>query len=185
MPPGGQIQKSILLKCSTPIHLMIGYKIAIHIYEQEQERWYYDFFQFLDMSLPPGGQIQKSIRLKCCTLIDFTICHKFAIHWACKLWTGIMIFIFFPIFRHIDAPWWPNTEINITEMKYPIHFMICYKIAIHCVCKFWTGPMILGFFPIYRHIDAPWWPNTEINITEMKYPDTFHDLLQDCNSLCM
>ncbi len=144
--------------------------------------------------------------------------------------------LIFPHFLHIDAPWWPNTEINITEMKYPIDFIICYTIAIHCVCKLWTGTMILWFFPIFymslppggqiqkskwlkcctlidfiichkfaihcacklwtgmmififfptfRHIDAPWWPNTEINITEMKYPDTFHELLQYFNSLCM
>ncbi len=39
-------------------------------------------------------------------------------------------------------------------------------------------------FPTFGHIDASWWPNTEINITEMMYPNTFHDLLQDCNSLC-
>ncbi len=69
------------------------------------------FFKFLDMSLPPGGQIQKW-----CTLIDFIICHKFAIHCACKLWTRMMTFRFFPILWHIDAPWWPNTQINITEM---------------------------------------------------------------------
>ncbi len=43
---------------------------------------------------------------------------QFIVH-VCKLWTGIMIFRFFPIFRHIDAPWWPNTETNITEMLYP------------------------------------------------------------------
>ncbi len=64
--------------------------------------------------MPPGGQIQTSILLKCCTLIDFMICHKMAIHCACKLWTGMIIFRFFFFnFRHIDAPWWPNTEINI------------------------------------------------------------------------
>ncbi len=38
--------------------------------------------------------------------------------------------------------------------------------------------MIFRLFPIFRYIDAPWWPNTEINITEMKYPDTFHDTVQ-------
>ncbi len=26
---------------------------------------------------------------------------------------------------------------------------------------------------------------TELTNTEMKYPDKLHDLLQDCNSLCM
>ncbi len=122
-------------KCSTLIDFMICTSLQFIVYvNYEQERWYYDFFQLLDMSLPPGGQIQKSIWLKCFWYIYFIICHKFAIHCACKLWTGMMIFRFFPLFRHIDAPWWPNTEINITEME---------------------------------------------------YPDTFHDLLQDCNSLCM
>ncbi len=108
------------------------------------------------MSLPPGGQIQKSIWLKCCTLIDFIICHKFAIHSARKVWTGTMIFRLFPIFRHIDAPWWPITQINITECRTLIHFMICYKIAIHCVCKLWTVTMILWFLPISRHVQSPW-----------------------------
>ncbi len=141
------------------------------------------FFQFLDMSLPPGGQIQKSIRLKWCTLIDFIICHKFAIHCACKLWTGMMICRFFPIFWHIDAPWWPNTQINITEL---IHFMICYNIAIHCVCRpKWSTGTIIWFLPIFRLVAAPWWPNTEINMTEMLYPDRFHDWPQVCNSLSM
>ncbi len=123
----------------------------------EHEQWYYDFFQFLDMLLPPGGQIQKSTWLKCCIQIDFIICHKFAIHCACKLWTG-MIFRYFPIFRHTDAPWWPNTHINFTEM----HFMICYKI----VCS-------LGL------------NYTEISRTEMLYPDRCHDLPQVYNSLCV
>ncbi len=45
------------------------------------------------------------------------------------------------------APWWPNTDINMTEMLYPIDFMICHKFAIHCVCKLWTGTMILWFCP--------------------------------------
>ncbi len=100
-----------------PIDFMIFHKFAIHcVVNYEQEQWYYDFFQFLDMSLPPGGQIQKSIGQKYCTLVDFMICHKFAIHCACKLCKGTTIFIFFSIFRHIGAPWWPNTRINITEM---------------------------------------------------------------------
>ncbi len=105
------------------------------------------FFQFLDMSLPPGGQIQKSIWLKCCTLADFMICHKFAIHCACKLWTGMMIFIFFPILGHIDGPGGQIHKSILLKWSTPIHFMICYKIAIHCVCKLWTGMMILWFFP--------------------------------------
>ncbi len=77
--------------------------------------WFFSIF---------GGQIQKSIRLKCCTLIDFMICPQvyFAIHCPYKLWTGMMIFRFFPISRHINAPWWPNAEINITEMLYPDRF---------------------------------------------------------------
>ncbi len=100
----------------------------------EEEQWILWFFSIFRHVAAPGGQIQTSIWLKCCTLADFMICHKF---------------------------------------------------AIHCVCKLWTGMMIFRFFPIFRHIDAPWWPNTEVNITKMKYPDIFHDLLQDCNSLCM
>ncbi len=47
--------------------------------------------------------------------------------------------IFFPIFRHVAAPWWPNTEINETEMLYPDRFY--HLIEIHCACKLWTGMM--------------------------------------------
>ncbi len=150
----------------------------------EQERWYYDFFQFLNMLLPPGGQIQKTIWL---TPIDFTICHKFAIHCTCKLWrTGMMIFRFFSQFLDILMP--PGGQIQksiLLKCSTVIHFMICFKIAIHCVCKLCTGTMILWFYPIFKDVAAPWWPNTEIDITEMLYPGRFQDLPQVCNSLCM
>ncbi len=93
--------------------------------------------------------------------------------------------IFFPIFRHVAAPWWPNTEINMTEMLYPDRFhelpQVCYSLCMFIMISIYD----IFIFSKFRHIDAPWWPNTEINITEMKYPDTFHELLQDCNSLCM
>ncbi len=143
-----------------------------------------DFYQCLDISLPPGGQIQKSIQLKCCTLIDFMICHKFAIHYACKLWTG-MIFRFFPIFSHLLPPRGQIHKSILLKCGTLIHFMICYKIAIHCVCspKLSTGKII--FLPIFRLVAAPWWPNTEINMTAMLYPDRFHDWPQVCNSLSM
>ncbi len=195
MPPGGQIHKSILLKCRTQWLL----KIAIHcvcklwkgtmilqivpifwhvtapwwpnteinmtemLYPDrfhdlpfiaslqfivhvnyEQEWWYLDFFQYLDISMPLLAKNRNQYYWNICTQVDFMICHKFAIHCACKLWTG-MIFRFFPIFRHIDAPWWPNTEINITEMQYPDTFNDLLQ---DCNSYLWTGTgtMILWFF---------------------------------------
>ncbi len=33
--------------------------------------------------------------------------------------------------------------------------MICYKIAIHCVCKLWTGTTILWFFPQFLDMSLP------------------------------
>ncbi len=66
-----------------------------------------------------------------------------------------------------------------------IHFMICYKTAIHCVCRAKLSTEMILFLPIFRHVAAPWWPNTEINMTEMLSPGRFHDLPQLCNSLCM
>ncbi len=126
----------------------------------EQKRWYYDFFQFLDTLLPPGGQIQKSIWLKCCTPIDFTICHKFANHCPCKLWTGMMIFRFFVQFLDIDAPGGQIQKSILLKCSTPIHFMICYMIAIHCACKLWTGTMILWFFS--QHLDMSLPPGGQI-----------------------
>ncbi len=82
-------------------------------------------------------------------------------------WRGAMILRFFPVFRHVAAPWWPNTEIIWLKSWTLIDFIICHNFAIHCACKLWTGMMIFRFFTIFRHIDAPWWPNTQINITEM------------------
>ncbi len=76
------------------------------------------------------------------------ICCKIAIHCVCKLWTGMMIFRFFFQFLDISMP--PGGQIQksiLLKWSTPIHFMIVYKIAIHCVCKLWAGTMILWFFP--------------------------------------
>ncbi len=143
------------------------------------------FIQFLDMSLPPGGQIQKSIRLKWCTLIDFIICHKFAIHCAYKLLTGMMIFWFFsPHFFDISMPPGGQIHISILLKWYISWFATRLQFIVYVGLNYQQGTMI-WFLPICRHVAAPWWPNTEINTTEMLYPDRFHDLPQFCNSLCM
>ncbi len=148
MPPCDQIQKSMLLKCSTWYISWFATRLQFIVYViYEKEQSYYDFFQFVDMSLPPGCQIQKSIWLKCCTLIDFMICHEFAIHCGCKLWTGTMIFRFFQFLDILMPPGGQIHKAILLKCSTLIHFMICYKIANHCVCKLWTGMMILRFFP--------------------------------------
>ncbi len=60
MPPGGQIHKSILLKCSTLISWFTTWlQFIVYVgLNYQQERWY-DFFQFLDMSLPPGRKYRN------------------------------------------------------------------------------------------------------------------------------
>ncbi len=55
---------------------------------------------------------------------------------------------FFPIFRHVAASWWPNTEINITQCCTLIDFIICHKFAIHSACKLWAGTMIFRLLDI-------------------------------------
>ncbi len=65
LPPGGQIQKSIRLKCCTQIEFIICHKFAIHCAcKLWKGMMLFRFFQFLDISMPPGGQIHKSILLK-------------------------------------------------------------------------------------------------------------------------
>ncbi len=107
--------------------------------------------------MPPGGQIHKSILLKCRTLIHFMICYKITIHCVCKLWTGTMILWFLPIFRHVADPGGQIQKSILLKWSTPIHFMICYKITIHCVCKLWTGTMIYDFFqkvPFFENKDG-------------------------------
>ncbi len=89
-----------------------------------------------------------SIWLKSCTLADFMICHKFAIHCACKLWK-LQEWWYLDFFQFLDISMPRGGQIQksiLLKWSTPIHFMICYKIAIHCVCKLWTGNMIFWFF---------------------------------------
>ncbi len=70
------------------------------------------------------------------TRIHFMIYYKIAIHCVCRLWTGTMIlWFFFPNFRHIAAPWWPNTETIWLKCCTLTYFTICHKFGIHCICK--------------------------------------------------
>ncbi len=83
----------------------------------------------------------------CLYLADFMICHKFAIHCVCKLWTGMMISRFFQFLDILMPPGGQIQKSILVKWSTPIQFMICYKIAIHCVCKLWTGTRYYDFFP--------------------------------------
>ncbi len=147
---------------------------------------YLDFFQFLDILMPTGGQIHKSILLKCRTLIHFRICYK--IHCVCKLWTGTMILWFLPISRHFAAPWWPNTEINMTEMLYPdrFHDLPSFQFIVYVNYEQKTmKPGKLANSVIFHKQRWPPVGHLEPDQPNFLCADRFDDLPQVFNSLCM